>query len=196
MSEPDHTHITTPLLARGFDVNAPLESAARYSAAARIIEMSVYEEAASLVETDTDYAHRIVLLQVEPAYPGIKARLLRDITATMARKADAERPGGMNDQARSALFMTEPGRYLTGAKVAPVRLGPPGFGYVEVDGVRAPWTYVAAAYARSDLAELVDHMDRLGFERGYAVGAPGVAKTLTLPAGIVFVEVALEGRAA
>lgn len=196
MSEHEHTHITKPLIARGFDLTNPEESAARYAAAGRLMEICAYEEAAGLVESDTDYAYRIVSMQVEPNYPLIKTRLLRDIAAVMARKADADRPGGVYDQARSAAFSIDPGRYLPGAVIAPVKLGPPGFGYVEVDGQRAPWAYVASAYARTDIAELLEHMQRFGFQRGYAVGAPGVAKTLTLPDGIAFVEVQIVGRAA
>jgi len=114
---------------------------------------------------------------------------------------DEDRPGGANDLARAAAFARDPGRWLPGADRAPrfFRPAPAGVSHVLFLGIVHPWTYVAEAYARSDLAELVSYAEDAGLHRGIGVGTRATGDRLLaeglLPPGYAWASVDLDGPA-
>lgn len=204
-SSPDTTDAAPPLPHDGDDVQGKLAARLRADGDALFLEglarlgQSAPETAIGMIDLLADDHELPLLANLLRSNIALRLDAARSLALYEATKSlpPEDQPGGANDQARARAFTRDPGRYLPGAARAPrfFRAPPAGLGHVLFLGLIHPWGYVAEAYAKSDLAELVSYAEDAGLHRGIGVGTRATGDRLVieglLPRGFAWASVDL-----
>ncbi|MBI1689502.1 hypothetical protein [Methylorubrum sp. DB1722] len=209
MSEPSHDNSIHALLARPSDSLSPRDISTLQEylllGASVLKECQAYEYAATIGVRDPAMGHALLeeyARENELAFPQVRNALLAQFASrpdAIVDTIDFAAAGGPTDRSREAAFRRDPGRWLPGATKSTVATFPgTGFGVVRYEGHDWLWTYAAAGYAASDLAELADAVRDGGWFSGLLVGPPGIEREVVLRDGIrlVTIDTTSQGSAA